>query len=189
MRNRVNRAPVEGSHGIAKDEINMTFDIAIAKVLSCCDAWPRFRPARPASRVERVLRPKETDVAKDGTVTGHRERNRLRALRLKLMRDAEVILKGDAAGKEIVGRNRSRSGGEGASCDRGAVAVDDHYLRRIPTQPFHADMRLGHAHQFAINSGFNTDHASLWAERLDSLLHRLVVSGTVSGNGHCARRV
>src|SRR5260370_14809783 len=56
VRDGMNQTVVEDSQGIAKNEIDVTFNVTIAEILACRDAWTGVCLTRPGRCKKSVLR-------------------------------------------------------------------------------------------------------------------------------------
>src|SRR5579872_260906 len=136
-------------------------------------------------------------MAKHRTVSRHRKRHRLRSLRLRRVVPAEIILKGEVRGVEIIRSHEGSCRLEGAAGTVSAVAGDDHYIIRTAATTLHSYMRLGNMYDLTINAGPNEDSSTLEAQCIDALLHASIVSRSISrhrytlpapGHGRCRLR-
>ena len=60
---------IEYGQGIAEDEVYVSFDVAVLKVLPRWNAGSIFRLAGTACSVKRILRAKKAHIAEDRAVT------------------------------------------------------------------------------------------------------------------------
>src|SRR5215467_2737846 len=103
VRDRMNRAVAKKCPGVSKNEIHMTFNVAIFKVLARGDAGTFLGLAGTAGRIESILRAEDANIAKYRPVARNGQRQSLRALGLCDVVPAEVILKSHVPREEIIG--------------------------------------------------------------------------------------
>src|SRR5258708_31889889 len=68
VRDNMNQAVVEDRQGIAKDEIDISFNVTIAEILARRDTWAGVRFTRPGCGKQSVLCAQEANVAENGAV-------------------------------------------------------------------------------------------------------------------------
>ena len=98
MSNAMNLTSFKHGLRIAKDEVNMPFDIAVRIVLPPRHALLTFLHASHARRIQRVLRPQQPHMPQDSSVRTYRQRHRLRWHIASL---AVVVRNRHHAGKKI----------------------------------------------------------------------------------------
>src|SRR5215831_20079268 len=166
MRNYVDMAVIEDRLCVAKNEIHIAFDIAVVEILPRRNAGAGVAPARTACGKQRILRAQKADIAKNGAITAHGQRNGLRTLRLQSMVPAVVVLERHVVGIKIVAGNKSGGGMECAARAVRAIGIDDYNFLGTVRETLQAHMWLGDVHNFAIDTRLDQDRSAVFAERI-----------------------
>jgi len=120
-------AVVEVGDGVAEDEIDVAFDIALGEILARGDAGAFIGFAAFAVGVERILVAEEADAAEDGAIAHEFEGEGLGAFLRERTIAAEAVFDSQVFGVEIIAGDGDAGGFSGASRSAGAVieAEDD----------------------------------------------------------------